>query len=605
MPNPYNKGGVYGGFGFSGFAGFFNRNSKLANSGNTAPTVPSGFRGDWERRNVNQLSRQLDDTVENYSRNLDPGINTPNARYDDRPPAVISNFQEVSQRTSRGERSFDPMPREGVYSEPTPLPNVDRQPSPTPAPDFFENERGVFRNDPSATIYPEGPDYAGFKGDEFYSGDFDDTSTVPNRPHSAMDFSSSEEWMSEHTAAGSPTVTIFPGIDQTTGQWRKDDYRTVGPTVETPTLTGTGAAGNLDNEPSLFGNAGTNPFDQWWRNDPVFGDADVSASASANTGGSIWAGDDTLGNFNNDLALGSNLGTNLGSLGYGEDYPATETPVGESPFSPIAEGTGIPVEPDTLPQDIGDTEWTSTPDDRRFLPEPDATPPPTPTRSLAGGPNLRTFGGPITLGAYLNEPLSSLRYGEGYPIHYGGRPPDLQAGEGYIDPQSQTGGQWVDEPGGQRWVEAAPGSTGFGGGNASSGNRSGGNSGTRAPVATAFSDPDTYYEGTYFDYGTGHYQHLHDPGSFRTNPNQGAEHAAKSPPKFGQNFAGDEGHGVFNPDSGFVARMNDQGGFEMVARAADTRTAEEKRYGRFLSSLRTSAHGRAQTAGPAYGGTGG
>lgn len=521
----------------------------------------------------------------------------------------FAGFATTAQRKPRqvtGDGYWDPRldteVNSGNYAFPTPVPSAggSRSPAPTPAPamprstprptvaptparqapDFYEDERGVFKNSPSATIFPDGPDYAGFRGDEFYSGDFG----TPREP-------------TYSSTPGAETARLEPSF--LFGQ----------PSVEVLTASGRGSAGNLDTEPSLFPQGGTNPFDEWWKATPQ-GAPSVTVNAG-DTGGSIWAGDDTLGNFGNNLALGSDLSADLGSLGYGEDYPATETAVAESPFSAIADSSGIPVEPDPLNQDVGDTEWTTSPEDRRFLPgsEPESIEP-TPTRSLTLGPSLRNFGGqsfgtPLSLGAFLNTPLESLRYGEGYEIPFGGRPRDLQAGEGYIDPQSQSGGHWVDEPGGQRWVEAAPGSTGFSGGNtASSGNRPV-NSGTGTQPATAFSDPDTYYEGTYFDYGTGHYQALHDPGSFSDNPNQGAEQSARSPVKFGMNPAGDEGHGVFNTGSGFSARLHPEGGFEMVSSGRDWRTPAEKRYGIFLSNLRTSARGRAQTAGPDYGGTGG
>lgn len=169
----------------------------------------------------------------------------------------------------------------------------DRAPSRQAAPETYENSRGVTTNTPSATIYPDGPDYAGFRGDEFVSGNFD-----------------TQREQSYSSTPGAETARLEPSF--LFGQ----------PSVEVQTASGRGSAGNLDNEPSLFADVGANPFDQWWRTEPITASADVSASASANTGGSIWAGDDRLGNFNSDLALGNDLNADLGSLGYGEDYPA-------------------------------------------------------------------------------------------------------------------------------------------------------------------------------------------------------------------------------------------------------------------------------------------
>lgn len=463
-------------------------------------------------------------------------------------------------------------------------------------------------------------------------GDTDTSAATVNRPHSAMDY---YDPVTNRPHSAMDFADTSPAYDSDE-YWEQYQMGNQQVQVEIPRHAPSerydlGAID--DNAPSLFESAGTNPFDQWWRTEPVTGSADVSASA--NTGGSVWAGDDTLGNFSNDLALGNDLGADLGSLGYGEDYPATESPFVESPFAPIAESDPfIPVEPDTLPQDIGDTEWTSTPDDRRFLPEPDATPPPTPTRSLVGGPNLRTFGGPISLGAFLNAPLESLRYGEGYGrITYGGvsehtsgpieggrepgtnwgkmtpaeirryqethdnagntRAPDSPFNDGtgttiipieqdpllgndgtgttFIPIQSSTpAGMTIvgyDEQNGQPVYRDANGRLFV-------------NPGTGTPVA------DTYY-----NYGTGQREALRNPGSFSDSGNQGAEQQAMSPPKFGMHAAGDAGHSIFNPASGFTARMNDEGGFEMVPTTRGLAGVS-----RAWADLLTSAQGRARAS---------
>lgn len=463
-----------------------------------------------------------------------------------------------------------PIPRSisgGSPRAPTPTPT--RAPSPTPtAPDVYENEQGVFKNYPSATIFPDGPDFAGFQGDDFYSGDFES----PREPS-----------YSHTSAVGTPRL--------------EPSFLFGSPSVETPTASGRGATGNLDAEPSLFPNP-----NEWWKGE-AFAGATSSGSLSNSEGGSIWGGDDTMGDFIGGTSLGSDLSADLGSMNFG-DRPAIDAP------SPDEMAFNQPPPPGPIEETFSD-QWTTAPGDRRFLPNAAGEPTvETPVSSGRGGDisSFGTYGNPLTLGSFFGHSLEALRFGtDRYQpqITSGGRPPDLQPGEGYI-PRDGEGGTWVERPdgSGSDWRENAT---------ANPNPRNDGTGTTIIPIgrdatpgtATAFSDPDTYYAGTYFDYGTGHYQHLNEPGSFRDSPNQGAEAAARSPVKFGQNPASDSGHTLFNPGSGWVARLNAEGGFEMVQRSGDTRTSEEQRYGRLLSNLRTSARGRAQTAGPAYGGTGG
>lgn len=534
-----------------------------------------------------------------------------------------------------GDGEFNPMPFEDdTYAFPTPIPSAGgsgggrpRSPSPTPAPrptpsltatpapDMYENDRGVTRNTPSMTIFPEGPDYAGTRGDDVFSGNhganrpheaMDYSDPVPNRPHTAMDFD---------PTPNRPHVAM--------------DYDPNGLPVDP----------GMDAGPGLFGdNGAVNPFDQWWKQpfDTVTGSASAFAEASPNTGGSIWEGEDALGNLGNNLALGSDLSADLGSLGYGEDYPAAlEAP--ESPFNALAEGSGIPVEPEPLNQDVGDTEWTANPHEpRRFLPGSEETVEPTPTRSLAGGGDIRTFNTPISLGAFLNEPLASLRYGEGYSVPFGGRPPDLQPGEGYIAPGAeQAGGHWVDVPGGQLWVEGPSGSQGAGGGQAPRNAQS--SPSIRSELATTppgmtvvgtdrqtgqpvyretstgklFVNPGTGTPLTHYNYGTGQREALRETGSFSDSLNQGAEQQAMSPVKFGMNVGGDEGRSVNIPSqSGFIEILGEDGVFAerrpFNPRVDPATRGMLRNWSRTnTNALDVAARGLARSAGPAYGGTGG
>lgn len=189
-----------------------------------------------------------------------------------------------------------------------------------------------------------------------------------------------------------------------------------GPTVETPTLpsqsTGV-SAGNLDAEPSLFpDSSGTNAFSEWWKQTAdVTGTASGGAEASlTGDGGSIWG----------DAGLLSGDAQGSSTLGQQESFGAeltAELPQPESAFNPVPEPTGIPVEPNTLPQEY---QWTTSPGDERFLPgsQPEAE-----TRTVSGL-DLRTFGDPsannsLTLGQYLSTPLANMNFGGGYPVQGG------------------------------------------------------------------------------------------------------------------------------------------------------------------------------------------
>lgn len=167
---------------------------------------------------------------------------------------------------------------------------------------------------------------------------------------------------------------------------------------------------NLNAEPSLFPDSSNpNAFNEWWKatNDTP------SATVNAGDGGSIWEGETTLSDFGGDTTLGSNLNSSLSDLGFGEGY--SDAP--EAAFNPVPEPTGIPVEPNTLPQEY---EWTTSPGDERFLPgsQPEAA-----TRTVSGL-DLRTFGDPsannsLTLGQYLSTPLANMNFGGGYPVQGG------------------------------------------------------------------------------------------------------------------------------------------------------------------------------------------
>lgn len=228
------------------------------------------------------------------------------------------------------------------------------------------------------------------------------------------------------------------------------------PTVQVPTSDARYTF-DFDSAPSLFGNP-----NEFWRQG-VMAQGAASPPPSANDGGGIWSGDDTIGAFGGDLTLGSDLFASLDSMQFGEDYPAVSVPE-----QPLLAENAIPVEPDVIPQDY---EWTTSPGDRRFLPEPEATPDSATGgdsnagRISTGGTSLSGFGGDTSLGSYLNTPLAMMNFGGGYPQGGGRRGDGLMTGVvtagGQVDSWGNqiddVGGRWVDRPDGSGadWVESA------------------------------------------------------------------------------------------------------------------------------------------------------
>lgn len=140
--------------------------------------------------------------------------------------------------------------------------------------------------------------------------------------------------------------------------------------------------------------------DEWWRqSDSVTGDtggsAELGAPIIASVGGMPPSPFDNPG-----LDW---TGTTPSPQPQGE--PTVETPTSTTP-DPILQPEAPLFAPPSLDISPGDpespvsNEWTTSPDDRRFLP--------------GSGPNIRSFGNDLTLGEFLNTPLASMRYWEGY-----------------------------------------------------------------------------------------------------------------------------------------------------------------------------------------------
>lgn len=214
-------------------------------------------------------------------------------------------------------------------------------------------------------------------------------------------------------------VTTGPTYQTTGSRFDELPGNTYGePTVQTPTATAATAT-NLDNEPSLFAQTPVNPFDEWWRQTDVVS-GEVAGGAQANLSGDA-------GSIFADYTPPAPSAEASAGVGPQESFGAgAEADLPESAFNPVPEPTGTPVEPDVLPQEY---EWTTSPEDRRFLP---GSEPATETASANRGGDISsfgTFGSPLTLGQFLNTSLQNMNFGGGYPA----------VGSGQLDINDQSG----------------------------------------------------------------------------------------------------------------------------------------------------------------------
>lgn len=270
--------------------------------------------------------------------------------------------------------------------------------------------------------------------------------TNPNRPHSAMDF------------GGSPSASAGAGRALDTGA----SGGLNGTQLYSPAPSETFDTGGLHNygEPSVE-ITGFPDQREWWN----------QSVPSSNNGGAIWS-DDLPSDPSGAGAVSSRLfqddglryitTPNVDPLtlsSYQTDGTYLETPrdndnslsglntYDETAYQPTVDSS------DPFELNVYDeTRYTNAPADN------DNDLGGLHSYGYPGSGNLANFGGNMSLGPFLNTPLSDMRYGEGYPqIGYGGRPSDLQAGEGYIDPGSQQGGTWVERSDGtgSDWVENA------------------------------------------------------------------------------------------------------------------------------------------------------
>lgn len=393
------------------------------------------------------------------------------------------------------------------------------------------------------------------------------------------------------------------------------DLRTefTGPEYATPAYQPTG-----DQFDEVSGNVyASNPFDEWWKAAP-----EGPGTISSGDGGSIWSGNDSLGSFVGDTSLGTDLSADLGSMNFG-DRPAIDA------ASPEEMAFNQPPPPGPLEET---NEWTTSPGDRRFL--PGSEPAEQPAGRGGDISSFGTFGNPLTLGSFFGNSLESMRFGTdryqpnvftgaeatggynsslgtydsfdadgnlirtpgpppaGSPWDTGGRenatnPPgsgDFNAwprGE-LLSPQPPAGMKIIghDTRNGQPIYQDANGNKFV-------------NPGTGQRVNPAFSDPDSYYADTVFNYGTGHRNALHEAESFSGSKNQGAEQMGRI-----RQTTTDAGHNQFGWEPGAMMFMDDEGGFDRrsVSRPRGTGSL------RGWAGLVTSAAGRQSVATPLTGG---
>lgn len=158
--------------------------------------------------------------------------------------------------------------------------------------------------------------------------------------------------------------------------------------------------------------------EQGWRNRPHqamdFGGGD---------GGSIWGEGPIVETPTSPASPEPSFEWNGSDSPFGEPIVETPTDQNPAPLPPDEPLFGDITNRDMTEPALSDNpnEWTTSPGDRRFLP--------------GGGPDIRSFGNNLTLGEFLNTPLSTMRYGEGYPSVGGGEV--RYAGTGYDVPGSE------------------------------------------------------------------------------------------------------------------------------------------------------------------------
>lgn len=242
-----------------------------------------------------------------------------------------------------------------------------------------------------------------------------------NRPHSAMDFDGSQ------SASGSGGRIVDTGASGGLN----------GNTLYSPTPSETFDTTGLHNfgEPNVEISGFPDQRQRW--------------NPSSNSGGSIWSDDLTSDPSGAGMVNSSLFGDN--------GFTYTETPRESADLSGLNTYDETTYQPTIDPPDpftlhtYDETQYINAP------PDNDNDLSGLHNYGYQGSGNLSNFGGGMSIGPFLNTSLSDMRFGEGYPqIGFGGRPDDLQPGEGYIDPGSE-GGQWVDRPdgSGSDWVENA------------------------------------------------------------------------------------------------------------------------------------------------------
>lgn len=227
----------------------------------------------------------------------------------------------------------------------------------------------------------------------------------PNRPHSAMDFETNPNVSAEAGRAldtgasgglnGVPLYSPTPSESFDTGGLHNYGE----PSVQVPTSDARYPS-NLENAPSLFPDQ-----NEWWRNGAM-----AQGAATGNNGGAIWS--DNIASDPSGAGIVSSRLFQDDGLRY-TPAPNVDPLDGLHTYDETAyQPTVDPSDPFTL-NVYDETRYTNAPaDDDNDLSG-------LHSYGYPGSGNLANFGGGMSLGNYLNTPLSDMRYGEGYPVQGG------------------------------------------------------------------------------------------------------------------------------------------------------------------------------------------
>lgn len=287
-------------------------------------------------------------------------------------------------------------------------------------PNPFERRRQGWSPPPTTSPGPDGWGPPHYSPPVWDRNIFGEPYATPTPAATATPSSSPSLWNPNQAGVDIPpigsTERQFPSIYRSPGYFLSGNFHDTGehvfPRVQTPTqqdpLPYARWGPNRDYivETGATIDAGDHSMDAWWRQGDVTGDA----SGRAGVGGNIWGDTPQLTGGRSPSPIDDPNADWTGATPQPAGEPIVETPTDPNPSTfrgPADEPLFADItNRDMTPPPLGTSEWTTSPTERRFLP--------------GGGPNIRTFGNNLTLGEFLNTPLATMHYGEGYPPVGGG-----------------------------------------------------------------------------------------------------------------------------------------------------------------------------------------